>query len=114
MYAERSVGSRQRITVPDALYRVARRAERDLDVGGAVRGGLLAGAVPRVLVSTDRIRELPISCREAFVLSLVDGASSVETLFDISGLSEEETAAILDKLVALGAVGIDAQGRRTR
>jgi hypothetical protein len=58
------------------------------------RLGSLAQVV-RVAVSGDQIRWLSLDHRAGFLLSLVDGQSSIETLLDISGMPRLEALRIL-------------------
>src|SRR5258708_4284372 len=41
--------------------------------------------IPRAILPASRVRKLPIDPRVAFVLSRVDGQSTVETLVDVTG-----------------------------
>ncbi len=54
--------------------------------------------VPTVIVSRDELRWLSIDHRAGFVLSLVDGISTVEMLLDVSGMPELDTLRILSEL----------------
>ena len=56
------------------------------------------------LVSGVSVRDLPIGPTEAFVLSRIDGQTSQDDLSTATGLSAEELAQIVDRLIALGAV----------
>jgi hypothetical protein len=58
------------------------------------RLGSLAQVV-RVVLSGDQIRWLSLDHRAGFLLSLVDGQSSIETLLDISGMGRLEALRIL-------------------
>jgi hypothetical protein len=58
------------------------------------RLGSLAQVV-RVALSGDQIRWLSLDHRAGFLLSLVDGQSSIETLLDISGMARLEALRIL-------------------
>jgi hypothetical protein len=58
------------------------------------RLGSLAQVV-RVALSGDQIRWLSLDHRAGFLLSLVDGQSSIETLLDISGMGRLEALRIL-------------------
>lgn len=58
------------------------------------RLGSLAQIV-RVALSGDEIRWLSLDHRAGFLLSLIDGASSIETLLDISGMPRLEALRIL-------------------
>ncbi len=51
--------------------------------------------VVRVAFSGDEIRWLSLDHRAGFLLSLVDGESSIETLLDISGMPRLEALRIL-------------------
>jgi hypothetical protein len=72
----------------------------------------LFDAVPRVVVPSGRMRELPIDPRVAFLLSRIDGQSSIETLVDLTGFRPEEVLTLLARLVQLGAIAMGrAAGR---
>jgi len=53
------------------------------------------------------IRALPLSPAEAFVLSRVDGMSTVAEIAEQTGTSNEGVQALLERLAALGAVSFD-------
>jgi len=54
--------------------------------------------VPTVAVPRDQLRWLSIDHRAGFVLSLVDGVSSLEMILDVSGMPELDTLRILSEL----------------
>jgi len=54
--------------------------------------------VPMVMVARDQLRWLSIDHRAGFVLSLVDGVSSVEMILDVSGMPELDALRILSEL----------------
>jgi hypothetical protein len=54
--------------------------------------------VPVVLVPRDQLRWLSIDHKAGFVLSLVDGVSSVEMILDVGGMPELDTLRILSEL----------------
>lgn len=54
--------------------------------------------VPVVMVARDQLRWLSIDHKAGFVLSLVDGVSSVEMIIDVSGMPELDTLRILSEL----------------
>jgi hypothetical protein len=63
--------------------------------------------VPNVLVPREQLRWLSIDHKAGFVLSLVDGVSSVEMIIDVSGMPELDTLRILaeltqQRIIALG------------
>jgi hypothetical protein len=53
---------------------------------------------PVVMVARDQLRWLSIDHRAGFVLSLVDGVSSVEMILDVSGMAELDALRILAEL----------------
>lgn len=63
-------------------------------------------AVPTLAVSRAELSRLAIDHRAGFVLSHVDGVSSVETILDVSAMPHEETLRILTELAARGIVVI--------
>jgi hypothetical protein len=54
--------------------------------------------VPIVMVARDQLRWLTIDHRAGFVLSLVDGTSSLEMILDVSGMPELDALRILSEL----------------
>ena len=54
--------------------------------------------VPVVMVARDQLRWLSIDHRAGFVLSLVDGVSSLEMILDVSGMAELDALRILSEL----------------
>jgi hypothetical protein len=54
--------------------------------------------VPTVAVARDQLRWLSIDHKAGFVLSLVDGVSSLEMIIDVSGMPELDTLRILSEL----------------
>jgi hypothetical protein len=56
--------------------------------------------VPVVAVARDQLRWLSIDHRAGFVLSLIDGVSTLEMLLDVSGMPELDTLRILSDLAA--------------
>jgi hypothetical protein len=65
--------------------------------------GSLEG-VPRLVLSPAELGKLSLDHRAGFVLTFVDGASSIDTLLDASGLPRLELLRILAELVLAGAV----------
>lgn len=60
--------------------------------------------LPRVVVDPARIRQLPIDPRAAFLLSRIDGQTTIDTLVDITAFELDEVLTSLARLVQLGAV----------
>ena len=54
--------------------------------------------VPLVMVARDQMRWLSIDHRAGFVLSLVDGVSSLEMILDVSGMPVLDALRILSEL----------------
>jgi hypothetical protein len=75
---------------------------RQLEVTGAY-----LAAHPKVLLSPEELNASELDHREYFLISLLDGATSVEQVLDICGLPSEEALALLDALVRSGIVGIE-------
>jgi hypothetical protein len=55
--------------------------------------------VPVVMVPRDQMRWLSIDHKAGFMLSLVDGVSSLEMIIDVSGMPELDTLRILSELL---------------
>lgn len=55
--------------------------------------------VPRVVMSSDQIRWLSLDHRAGFVLSMIDGISSVDDLLDVSGMPRLDALRILCELL---------------
>jgi hypothetical protein len=55
--------------------------------------------VPAVSVARDQLRWLSIDHRAGFVLSLIDGVSTVEMILDVTGMPELDALRILSELV---------------
>ena len=94
-----------RITLPGDLAPIARDSERKFAAAGSdVRPIVALHAVPWLVVSYDVLQGLPLDARAGFLVSLIDGACTVEMLLDISGMPDDETLDILHELVRVGAV----------
>jgi hypothetical protein len=63
-----------------------------------------AHEVPRVLVPPEELPNRLLSHREAFVVSLIDGSSSVQTLLEMGILPADKKLAILCNLRARGVI----------
>jgi hypothetical protein len=61
-------------------------------------------AVPWFSTTAERLRSLPLDSRSAYVLSLVDGHSSVEIILQACEMDRDETLSILRKLLAIDAI----------
>jgi hypothetical protein len=63
-----------------------------------------AKEVPRLLVPEDELPNRLLSHREAFVVSLIDGTSSVQVLLEMGILPADKMLAILCNLRARGVI----------
>lgn len=59
---------------------------------------------PKVVKSHQAVACAPLEPREAFVLSLIDGNTTVPSLVDVAGMSEREVTEILARLRRLGII----------
>ncbi len=65
--------------------------------------------VVHVAVAPERVRWLSLDHRAGFLLSLADGASTVEELLDISGMPVLDALRILAELLEQGVIRIEAR-----
>jgi hypothetical protein len=72
-----------------------------------IQEGRAAAVVPRRLPPREKIELAPLDPRDVFVLSMIDGHSSVEALLDIASVGPPELASILDRLVSLGLITLE-------
>lgn len=63
--------------------------------------------VPRRVISDAELRQRPLDHVRAFLLSLVDGTSSVETLLDVCAMPRHQALALLGDLLEDGLVTLD-------
>jgi hypothetical protein len=61
---------------------------------------------PKLLVAPASLSRAPIDQRAAFLLSLVDGQSDMETIISAAGMPEAEVRATFERLVRLGLVSL--------
>jgi hypothetical protein len=62
--------------------------------------------VPRVVATAQEIQAFPLDRRAGFVLSLIDGAASLEELLDMTGMSRSETLTVVHELTMRGVLAI--------
>jgi HD-GYP domain-containing protein (c-di-GMP phosphodiesterase class II) len=60
--------------------------------------------VPRVLMTPSEIARLPLDPRAGFLLSFMDGSSTVETVLDACGLPREDAVHLVMELLGHGAI----------
>lgn len=57
---------------------------------------------PKLLKSRRELEAAPIDHRDAFILSFVDGHTSVDGIVDMAGMADLDVHGILDRLARLG------------
>jgi hypothetical protein len=78
---------------------------RELDAARSdVRPLIAPSMVPWLMVTLEERRLLPLDPHATFLVSLVDGQSSVEMIANIAGVPRDETARTFAALARLGAV----------
>jgi hypothetical protein len=95
--------SSDRITIPGGLAEIL-ADDAPNGPSSEVRPMLPRYAMLWLLVTYDDLRAMPLTPREAFVVSLVDGRTSVEMILDLSAMPEGETLTILTRLLKLGVI----------
>jgi hypothetical protein len=60
--------------------------------------------IPIVVLADEKLRAAPLDCRSGFIVSLLDGKTTVEELLDVSGMPVEETLAIVEDLRLRGII----------
>jgi hypothetical protein len=63
-------------------------------------------AAPRLLKTRAELAAAPIDHRDAFVLSLLDGKTSVQGVVDLAAMPDGEVIGILERLAKLGIVSL--------
>lgn len=86
--------------------------ETEDEESGEIQRVVPMDAVPWLIITFDQLRHLPIDPRAGFLVSLIDGRSTVEMITDVAGLPKPLTLRILAKLLALKA--IELRPRKTR
>jgi hypothetical protein len=103
-------GENDRVTPTVDLAQFARGTEQEVDpapTSNPRRRRVLSPAmVPRLVVTLEQLRELPIDPRAAYLVSLVDGQCSVLTIADVAGVPEDEVLEMFGTLLQLGAVDL--------
>jgi len=66
----------------------------------------VVGAAPALLRTRRQLEDAPINHRDAFVLSLIDGKTSVQGVVDLAAMPDGEVLTILERLAALGIVSL--------
>lgn len=63
--------------------------------------------VPRIALSKNELLAAPLDHRAGFIMSLVDGIQSVETILDLCAMRRIEAIKILSDLAAMGVISLD-------
>jgi hypothetical protein len=79
-------------------------ADRLAETYLAALGG--SDGCPRLAMAPSLVPSLPLGQRAAFVLSRIDGESSIEDVLDMSGFPREETLGILYDLLLQGVIEV--------
>ncbi len=104
---------------PLARPRVPER-EPESEVHGVAAAGQgdLAAAflslVPRIVLSRAELNASDLDHREYFLLSMMDGATTVETILDICGMPSEEALGLLESLERRGIICVEPAGAPAR
>lgn len=78
------------------------RITSELPLPTSVR--LTTASVPVLAMSAAQMRGMQLDHRAGFILSHVDGVSSVETILDVSGMQGSEVLALLQELLDKGII----------
>jgi hypothetical protein len=62
--------------------------------------------VPLIKMRPNELRSLPLDPMAGFILSQIDGVSTVEMILDVSGMPKEKTLSILCDLVKRGVIDV--------
>jgi hypothetical protein len=62
------------------------------------------GRIPALLVEAEQLRGLPLDHRGGFLVSLIDGASNIEMILDLSAMPKQEALRIIDDLLGMGII----------
>lgn len=62
--------------------------------------------VPRIILSSDKLRTLNPDRWAAFIISRVDGMSSIDDIIDIAGMPQLDALRILYELLQQGVIGL--------
>lgn len=106
------MGGAERITPPVDLGTLARDTEREFEAASEIRPLMPGCAVPWLMVTCDELRQMPLTSRDGYVLSLIDGCLTVEMIVDLASLSADETLGALAKLLKLGAIELRDRSSR--
>jgi hypothetical protein len=70
--------------------------------------------VPRVVMEPDQLRWLSLDHRAGFLLSVIDGTSTIDEILDVSGMAELDTLRTLYDFLLQGVIQMSPGRRRRR
>jgi adhesin HecA-like repeat protein len=79
-------------------------------MGQGQGAGWMHSKIPVVAVTNERLRSEKLDNRAGFLISRIDGVTSVKDLLPLSGMTQEETLAVLAHLERLGIVVLRGRG----
>lgn len=83
--------------------------DETIDQASIVSGPMLRWSdVLRITITAEEFREHALDRREALILSVVDGARTVESVCEVAGLPEDEALALLCDLRERGVLAVEA------
>lgn len=86
----------------EPLFDESDRITSELPLPPSVR--LTTQSVPVLAMTAAQMRGMPLDHRAGFILSHVDGVSSVETILDVSGMPGDEVLLLLQALLDKGII----------
>jgi hypothetical protein len=66
----------------------------------------LDSRIPILILERAQLTQLHLDHHAGFLLSLMDGTTTVETLLDVSGMQADEALRLLDDLIRQGVVAL--------
>jgi hypothetical protein len=85
--------------------RLREEAEKKF-IANIYAGGLSPRAVPRILISMDRLEHERLGPQEGFVLSRISGSADIESILSVCPFREADTLRMIRKLLDAGIIGV--------
>jgi hypothetical protein len=70
------------------------------------RDRLPLSAIPVVTVTREALLKLPLDHRAGFMLTRIDGISTLQGIIDVSAMPQDEALVIIEKLLTVGALAL--------
>jgi HD-GYP domain-containing protein (c-di-GMP phosphodiesterase class II) len=83
---------------------VVAEPKRATPAATAAPADVVGEKIPVLLVTPSELAKLPLDHRAGFVLSMLDGQTTIEGLVDASGMPTEEVLAIVEHLLAMSVI----------